>query len=133
QADQDSGEVLSQEMNDVPQTPDVASFLPQLTAESPFTMQPEPQAALETEFNVSVAETEELLTEEPLGFDSASAFNLNLSAEPAQVLPVDCEADTAPLSSTPKMEEMSEVLDLDNDLPSAPIQGDELELLPEIA
>ncbi len=129
--DQDFGEVLEPEMSDAPLASEPEPFLPQLTLASPFAAQPEPPAPLASEINVSVVETEE-----PLSFDSASTLDLNLSAEPAHVPPVDHEADTAPLAwvaCTAEMDEMSEVLDLDNDLPSAPMPGDELELLPEMA
>ena len=136
QADQDSGEVLDQEMNDAPQAPDLASFLPQLTVESPLTMspdtiQPEPQAPLETEINLSVMETAE-----PPSTDFANPLDLNFDPEPVPVLSLDSEVDeqaVEPLACAAQVEEMSEVLDLDNELPSAPIQSDELELLPEIA
>ncbi len=125
--DQDSGEVIGHEMNDAPPPSDLESCLSQLTLESPFTTQPEPPAPLASEINVSVAETAE-----PLSFDAASALNVNLSAEPAEILPADDEAETAPLACTAEMEELSEVLDLDNEPLSAPLPGDELELLPEI-
>jgi CheY-like chemotaxis protein len=125
-ADQGSGEVLEYAMNAEPLQNEPESFVPQLTLEPLETELPECSTSPE-DISLNVAGTEE-----PQSSDYASALNLNFDAESADALQVDLTADTEPLSCAAIIEEQSEVLDLDDELPPSPIQGEELDLLPEI-